>query len=102
MTDPDLVVKLDEVLRALEQARIELAAQQVLIAQDRVQMARLIVLVGRLLEGQGRSKDAAELVANNLADSIARADDVDGEPGAAADAGVRSAVDDLKAESKDH
>lgn len=90
MTDTDLMAKLDKVLHALETARNELAVQQVLIAEDRVQIARLIVLVGRLLEGQGRSKDAADLVAANLAASTNRADEAEGEPGAAADAGLRS------------
>lgn len=81
-----------------EALAVELDVQRDLAAQDRVQIARLIVLVQRLLNsatlnaaGVGRLEQTSVHVAEDLAADRARADaaplDV---PGAGADAALRS------------
>lgn len=82
--DTEVLAKLDEVLEELRQQKDELAVQQQLIAQDRVQLARLLILANRLVQ---TGKD----VAKDLAASIERADGAPAVPGAGADAALRSA-----------
>lgn len=90
----DLEAKLDQVLEALEEAKTQLAVQQVLIAEDRVQIARLLILANRLLAKAGDAAGLAAGVADDLAASIDRADEAPaGTPGAGADAALRAPQD---------
>lgn len=81
-----------KITACLEEARLE-------AEQDRIQIARLILLTQRLLEqgsvtlhGTQRMERAAEAVASDLAASVERADRSDtATPGSGADAALRSA-----------
>lgn len=98
-----IVERLDAAARTTEAAARALAADleeaRQLAAEDRVQIARLILLVRRLtaqgevmLHGTQRLERTAEHVAADLAASIARADQAPADtPGAGADAALRSA-----------
>lgn len=85
-------------VQVAEKLAEELAVQRDLAATDRVQIARLIVLVQRLLdsaklnaEGVERLEQTSAHVAEDLAASIVRADEAPVEtPGAGADAALRS------------
>lgn len=80
------------------QLAVDLEVARKLAAADRVQISRLLVLVGRLLEavqsnseGTLRLEHTAANVAEDLAASITRADEAPSEtPGAGADAALRS------------
>lgn len=98
MTD-DLSEKLDRILTELHDAREERHVQAVLAQADRVQISRLIVLLGRVLKAAGHTGEAVDrleqtamFVAEDLAASIVRADQADRSvAGAGADAALRSA-----------
>lgn len=82
---------------AAKQLAVELEESRRLAEEDRVQVARLILLVQRLtaqgeftLHGTQRLERAAASVASDLAASVGRADEAEDTPGAAADAALRS------------
>lgn len=102
MTEESIVERMDRAaktaLTAADKLAVELETQRDLAAQDRAQIARLIVLVQRLLDalllnsaGVLRLEQTSVHVAEDLAHSIGRADlapiDI---PGAGADAALRS------------
>lgn len=67
-----------------------LAAASERAAEDRKQVALLLVLVERLQVSVDAGAAAAATVASDLAAAQGRADAVDGAPGEAADAGLKS------------
>lgn len=76
---------------------VELETQRELAAQDRVQLARALVLLQRLIGsvdlnalGTERLEQGAQFVAADLAARERRADDAPPIPGAGADAALRS------------
>lgn len=90
-----IVSRLDEASRlTVESAKnlaIEVELARELAAQDRVQVARLIVLMHRLTEAIERLEQTSHHVAKDLAASILRADEAPTDiPGAGADAALRS------------
>lgn len=97
-----LAARMDSAARlTVESARrlaVDLEETRMLAAEDRVQIARLIILVKRLTEmgdetraATGRLERTTEHVAEDLAASIQRADEAPAEtPGAGADAALRS------------
>lgn len=88
MTDEQL----KEILGRLDTAARKVEDVALQAAEDRVQISRLILLTGRLLESTGRLEDTTHFVAEDLAASVVRADGADAEtPGAGADAALRSA-----------
>lgn len=88
---------------------LDLEEARLLAAEDRIQISRLILLVQRLtqqgkvtLNGTQRLERTAAHVAQDLADSIERADGADmDKPGASADAAFRS-VGETAAEAAAH
>lgn len=83
--------KLDQVLDELRLAREDLAVQQALIAEDRVQISRLLVLANRLMAAVESAAQKADVIADDLAAAVGRADAAPDTPGASADAALRSA-----------
>lgn len=100
MTDSEdlhaIIDRLDAAAAKAEDAAERLAdeaeAVWLLAAEDRIQIARLILLVGRLTRQAGRLEAGAAVVAEDLAASTGRADDAGDVPGVAADAALRSAA----------
>lgn len=96
-----IIARLDRAATLTEEAARKLAfnleESKLLIEEDRVQIARLILLVRRLteqgadtLEGTKRLESAASHVAEDLAARQNRADGAPSIPGAGADAALRS------------
>lgn len=90
-----IVSRIDEASRlnieSAKQLSLEAELARELAAQDRVQVARLIVLMKRLLDVADRLEQTSHHVAEDLAASVQRADQAPSEiPGAGADAALRS------------
>lgn len=90
----DVVDRIDKAsATAFDAARvleIKAQVQKELDDRDREQVRRIEVLLDRLEHKVDRLESAAEIVAQDLADAHKRADETQGDTGAAADAAVKS------------